>query len=74
MAETNWGPHTLTIDESQRQLLLMALAMLAVERPGFNEALAEIAIKVDNNVRGKAKMFEAFKELRSPPAGEVAGA
>ena len=60
----NLGPHTLTLDESDRQLVLMALAHLAVERPGFDDALQLIAARIDNhNPRGRAEMYEDFKRL-----------
>lgn len=39
---------TVELDEGQRQLVLMALAALAVERPGWDMALSEIAAKMDN--------------------------
>lgn len=35
-------------DESQRQMVLLALAKLAMDRPGWMEAVAEIAKKMDN--------------------------
>ncbi len=54
---------TLRIDEEQRQLLLMALAHLAVERPGWDCALTEIAARIDNHVDGKAELYEKFKQL-----------
>jgi hypothetical protein len=54
--------HIITIDESQRQLLLMALAHLAVERPGFDCALREIADKMDNP---GPQLYLDFKRLHS---------
>lgn len=38
---------TVELDEGQRQMTLMALAALAVERPGWDMALSEIAAKMD---------------------------
>jgi hypothetical protein len=35
--------HTVTIDEEQRQLVLLALAQLSLERPGWHHALGEVA-------------------------------
>jgi hypothetical protein len=57
--------HTITIDEGQRQLVIMALAHLAVGRPGWNTALAEIALLMDNkDNEGRPAMFEKFKESK----------
>lgn len=36
-----------SIDEGQRQLMLLALAELALRRPGFDYAISEIAKKLD---------------------------
>jgi hypothetical protein len=52
-------------DEEQRQLVLMALAHLAVERPGFDQALSKIAMKMDNLFEGKPELYGRFKELHS---------
>lgn len=54
--------HTIVIDESQRQIILLALAHLAVERPGWDVALADIAALMDNV---GLPMFEEFKSLRT---------
>lgn len=50
-------------DEGDRQLVLMALAHLSVERPGFDDALNRIALKIDNNNEGRAEMFDGFRDL-----------
>ena len=56
--------HAISIDEGQRQLILLALATLALERPGFDYALAEIAKLMDNPTSdGKPEMYEDFKRL-----------
>lgn len=53
--------HTITITEGQRQGLLMALAHLAVERPGFHPAfLKPIAELMDDP---NDSMYEKFREL-----------
>ena len=54
----------------RRQLLLMALAQLAVERPGWNDALSLIALHCDNRIAdgekaGKPVMYEQFQELHA---------
>lgn len=48
------------LDESDRQMLLLALGNLALLRPGFDFACGLIAEKLD----GK-EMYEKFKELNN---------
>lgn len=50
-------------DESERQLVLMALAHLSVERPGFDDALNRIALRFDSDRGGRAEMYDGFREL-----------
>lgn len=40
--------HTLKIDECERQMLLLAMAELALSRPGFDDMLSRIAERIDN--------------------------
>lgn len=49
--------------EGDRQLTLMALAHLAVERPGFDYALNLLACRIDNVENGRAKLYDQFKAL-----------
>jgi hypothetical protein len=37
----------LVLEESDRQLVLMALAILSLECPGFDDALNRIAVRID---------------------------
>lgn len=60
--------HTVQFDECQRQAMLMALAHLAVERPGWDMMLEEIARKMDNN---GCPMYSEFKELHQEKVVEV---
>jgi hypothetical protein len=53
--------HTLKLSESDRQATLMALAHLAVERPGWDMMLSEIAQRIDNP---GPELYERFKTLR----------
>lgn len=55
----------VTIDEEQRQLILLALAYLALQRPGFDYALSEIALLMDNKVGDRPELYDAFKSLNS---------
>ena len=38
----------LILSEEERQLVLLALAALSVERPGFDDALNAVALRIDN--------------------------
>lgn len=58
--------HTITIDDGQRQLIIMALAHLSMESPGWIYALEEIALKMDNQTDdGRPQMFESFRRIHS---------
>ena len=57
---------TITIQEEERQLILMALAMLSMTRPGFDDALNRIALKIDNRRGGRGEMFDLFREILKP--------
>lgn len=58
----------LELDESERQIVLLALARLAVERPGWDDALCRIAARVDNpNERGRPAMMDEFIVLHVTP-------
>lgn len=43
--------YALALDEEERQLVLLALAKLALSRPGFDHALKDIAIRVDSGLK-----------------------
>lgn len=59
--------HTITLDESERQVLLLALAHLAVERPGWDHMLTQIAKRMDNQLpNGRPQMYEDFKRFHDP--------
>jgi len=55
---------TITIDESQRQMILLALAHLAVERPGWLYACGETAKTMDHIEADRPKLFDEFHKLR----------
>lgn len=61
--------HDFHINEGQRQALLLAIGRLAVERPGWDWMLGEIA----DTFHGR-EMFERFKVLKReelPPRAEI---
>lgn len=58
--------HTLELDESDRQLVLMALANLSLAAPGFDMALNLIAKNIDNvTAEGRAELYDALRRYRS---------
>lgn len=56
----------LDMDESQRQMILMALAHLSIERPGWDDALNRIALQIDNPIGGRLRgeMYDEFRTLK----------
>lgn len=54
----------MRLDEADRQLLLMALAHLSIERPGFDYALNRLALKYDRDKEGRAELYETFRALK----------
>ena len=58
---------TITLDEGQRQMVLLALALTSVKRPGLIGSIEQIAMKMDNrNEEGKPAMFTRLRELNTP--------
>lgn len=55
---------TLDLDESDRQLVLLALAVLSLRSPGLDYALNRVACRIDNVESGRAEMYEAFRAAR----------
>lgn len=53
----------LELDEGERQLVLLALAKLSVERSGWDDALNRIALRMDNPENGRAQMYDDFRKL-----------
>ena len=59
---------TVTIDESQRQMLVLALAKLSIERPGWVWTLGELAAKFSTapNLNDGRALFDQFREIHHP--------
>jgi hypothetical protein len=56
--------HDIQIDEGQRQMMLLALAKLSIERPGWLTAIEELALKMDNRTAdGKPELLHEFRRL-----------
>ena len=53
----------LTLDESDRQLVLLALAVLSVRSPGADDALNRIALRIDNDRGGRGDTYDSFRRL-----------
>lgn len=49
---------TIDISEEDRQMILLAIAQLAVRRPGWREAIRELAVKLAGE-----EMYEEFRRL-----------
>lgn len=58
---------TITLSEGDRQLTLLALAKLSIERKGFDDALARIALQMDNDVGGRPQMYDNFRTIYGLP-------
>ena len=57
--------YRIELSEEDRQLVILALAKLSLEQPGWAQALNEIALKMDNSLPdGSAEMFQAFRAIR----------
>ena len=55
--------HTFTITESERQVIVLALARLGLERPGWEPAcIVPLVRKISDQ-----EMYESFKESNAPP-------
>lgn len=50
----------LTLDEMERQMILLAIAELALSRPGWDYSLQLIAVRLQG-----AAMFDAFKRANA---------
>jgi hypothetical protein len=59
---------TIEIEEEDRQTILLALAEVALSRPGWNDVLGEIAAKF-----GGLDMFAEFKRLKADLWGKPLG-
>ncbi len=56
-------PVTLILEEEERQVVLIALAHLSIDRPGWEDALARIARRIDNDKDGRPEMYDNFRQV-----------
>ncbi len=61
---TGTGFTPLLLAEGDRQMVLLALAHLSIERPGWENALHVLALQIDDQRDGRAVMFDQFRELK----------
>lgn len=57
--------HELKIDEGERQMVLLALAELALSRPGWDHALSLIAKQIDNLGPTGPQLYSELKRLNA---------
>ena len=56
--------HEVQLSEEERQLIVLALAKLSVARPGWDDVLNRIALKMDRPTgEGRASMYDDFRKL-----------
>jgi hypothetical protein len=62
--------HAIQLEEDQRQMVLLALAKLSIERPGWLDAIEELALRMDNrDPQGHPEMLYVFRRIHA--AGDV---
>jgi hypothetical protein len=60
--------HTIEIEEGDRQLILLALAKLSVERPGFLDTIERIALTMDNrDANGEPQLLSQLRAIHAQP-------
>ncbi len=47
------------------QLILLALAVLSLDSPGFDDARNLIASRLNNTEAGRAKLYDDFRRIRN---------
>lgn len=53
---------TITLNDSDRQMVVIALAKLSLARPGWDEALNLVARRLDNAKNGRAVNYDTYRE------------
>jgi len=59
-----YGGAQVVLEESERQMALLAFAVLSLENPGFDYMLNEMAKRIDNVDNGRARMYDEFRMFR----------
>jgi hypothetical protein len=56
---------SLALEEGDRQIVLLALAVLSLANPGFDQTLNALALRIDNaDEHGRARMYDVLRRLR----------
>ncbi len=66
--------HPVELAEEERQMVLMALAHLSVERPGWDDALSRLARRMDGVVPENSErpiMYDEFRRLHRSRLGSL---
>ena len=64
--QTAMGPITVVLEEEDRQAVLLALAQLSLERPGWDNMLSNIALKMDNHLpNGRPELYDRFRSINA---------
>lgn len=58
--DTGGKQHPIEIEEGERQMLILSLALCSLLRPGFHVYAKEIATKLHG---GSAEMFDHFRKF-----------
>jgi len=53
------------VTEEERQLLLLALAKLSLERPGWDDVCNRLALKFDAPDDGRARLYDVFRTIHA---------
>lgn len=61
--------HTFTIEEADRQALVLALALLALHRPGWNYYCGTVAMQLGDPCRALYRGFQEANRDVVRPAG-----
>jgi hypothetical protein len=60
--------HEIKLDDGQRQMILTAMALLAIKRPGWQHALSDIALLMDNPLPdGRPQIFSEMQKFNRGP-------
>ncbi len=56
----------VVLEEEERQAVLLALAQLSLERPGWDYLLSNIALKMDNILpSGRPQLYDQFRAINA---------
>src|SRR5260370_34876936 len=58
------------LEEGQRQMTLLALAKLSIERPGWLLVIEDLARQMDNDSEGKPLLLHIFRKIHQLPDPE----